>query len=385
VILGGFSFYPPTGLCAGGGGNTTRECEIRQCIRTLHKSFPRLSAARISELLFRQEGVRRSVSAINAQFRRANLPTTVTPRSPYHKKNVERDRHFLRLVVGVPPRQKDGTLSKRHSSNVARDIINDNDHKYNNLHKATARKVIAAAGYYTAIRRIGPGITATNNGQRRAFYNKCRRFTALQWTLICFSDAHTLSPNHISNPRNERVVIKIGTVAPALAKVRRNDSRVQPTLHVYGCLTRYGMLGPYFIEGTINSITYRAQVLDHLLPDLIAKHGPHESFIFMQDGAGEHISARTQNHIRNDTTVTFWPKGVWPGNSPDLNPIEGFWPLLRHAVTPPGVYKLSNVEMRRRATLWFSRVTVDQCRAATSGMVARMQELAAAKFWSIAH
>jgi len=333
--------------------------------------------------LFRQEGVSRSVSAINAQLRRENQ-TTVAPRSPYRKKNVERDKAFLRLVVGVLPLQKDGTKSKRHSIKVAINIINDGDEKFSPLANTQALRIIKSNGYFSAIRRIGPGITANNNTQRRSFYAKCRRFTELQWQLVCFSDAHTLSPNHISNPRNERVVIKIGTTPPAVAKVRRSDSRVQPTIHVYGCLTRYGMCGPYFVIGKLNSKTYQSEVLEHLLPDLRAKHGPHESFIFMQDGAGEHVSGDTQNYLRGKD-ITFWPKGIWPGNSPDLNPIEGFWSLLRATVTPPGQYGLSNDELKRRATLWFSRVTVEQCRKACSGMVGRMQQLAAAKFWSIPH
>jgi len=125
-------------------------------------------------------------------------------------------------------------------------------------------------------------------------------------------------------------------------------------------------------------------VLDHLLPDLIAKHGDGEDFIFMQDGAGEHVSKSTQQYLTR-SAVSFWPKGLWPGNSPDINPIENLWPQLRAAVTPPGQYGLSNAEMRRRATVWFHHYSVADCRAAMSSMVSRMQQLSAAQFWSIAH
>lgn len=376
--------FPATGLPGGGGGNTPREREIRQAIRTIKKLRPTATAERISQILWSTEHVRRSPSAIKSQLRREGCPTTVPRRISYHKKNVARDAHFLRLVVGTLPLLKDGTRGNRHSNNVARAIINDGDEKYNHLDKKSAVAIISTAGYYSAVRRVGPGITELNNTQRRSFYYKFRRYTALQWQLVCFSDAHTLSPNHISNPRNERVVVPIGTSPPSLKKVRRNDARAQPALHTYGCLTRYGICGPYFVEGKLNSATYQSEVLDHLLPDLEAKHGDGEDFILMQDNAGEHISKSTQAYF-SKVSVVAWPPRVWPGNSPDLNPIEGFWPLLRHAVTPPGVYGLSNTEMRRRATVWFSKVTVAQCRVAMSGMVNRMRELSAAKFWSIAH
>ena len=105
---------------------------------------------------------------------------------------------------------------------------------------------------------------------------------------------------------------------------------------------------------------------------------------YFKKGAGEHVSASTQSYLRQNCR-NFWPKRVWPGNSPDLNPIEGFWTLLRAAVTPVGQYGLSNAEMRRRAIVWFNHITQEECRKATSGMVGRMVELEAADFWSIPH
>lgn len=380
----GFSSFPQRGLPGGVGGNSTEEVRIRQAIRTIHLLKPQAGPTGIQDTLWRTEGIRRSLSTIRRQLQREGCPIRVTPRTTYQKRNVARDKHFLKLVVGTLPLLKDGTRRNRHSTYVAMAIINGEDEKYDPINKRHARRVIDSAGYFTAVRRVGPGVTANNNTQRKGFHALTRRFNEIKWQGVAFSDAHTLSPNHVSNPRNDRIVIKKGTTPPAFAKVRRNDARVQPTLHVYGCLTRYGMCGPYFVEGKLNSSTYQSEVLDFLIPDLKAKYGPHESFIFMQDGAGEHVSKDTQKYLRK-TGITFWPKGIWPGNSPDLNPIEGFWSLLRSTVTPPGQYGLSNVEMRRRATLWFNRVTIEQCRTATSGMVGRMRELSANNFWSISH
>jgi len=327
--------------------------------------------------LWRLEHVRRSDSAIKAQWR--NVPH----RTHYRCKNVERDAAFLKLVIGVLPLLKDGTRRHRHSIREACAILNDEE-KYNEIGTTQGQRIIKANGFYSAIRRVGPGVTLRNNAQRRAFYDKMRRFTALRWEYVCFSDAHTLQPNHIPNPRNDRVVIRIGQIAPPLAKVRQTDRRVQPAVHCYGCITRYGLLGPYFVIGKLNSKTYKSEVLLKLLPDLEAKHRSDESFIFMQDGAGEHVSGFTQDYLRT-TDITFWPKGIWPGNSPDLNPIEGFWSLLRATITPVGQYNLSNDVLMERATDWFKNVTVEQCRKACRGMVGRMQQLSAGKFWSIAH
>lgn len=125
---------------------------------------------------------------------------------------------------------------------------------------------------------------------------------------------------------------------------------------VWGCIDGKGPGPLYVVEGTMRRDQYKRVLNDVLLPYVSASGYNENSWTFQQDNAPCH----TAKTIKNFMSSRNIPVLAWPGNSPDLSPIENVWYLLKSLV-----YKRSNpskeILIKNIQEVWNGSPEIRQC------------------------
>jgi hypothetical protein len=101
---------------------------------------------------------------------------------------------------------------------------------------------------------------------------------------------------------------------------------------IWGIISSKGVGDLYFVDGTMKSDQYIKVLKENVQPQMKYWFGgrgrPRKGTppaYFMQDGAPCHRSRASMN-VLNGMKLKVLP---WPGNSPDMNPIENVWRVLK--------------------------------------------------------
>ena len=109
------------------------------------------------------------------------------------------------------------------------------------------------------------------------------------------------------------------------------------------------LIGPFRLENGIkmNSATYTAFLNDKVLPVITSMpRSSRQNLIFMQDNAPSHASQYTKIFLDQHNFVGKRLMN-WPACSPDLNPIENYWAIVKSKLYDQGKQYFSCDELWR--------------------------------------
>jgi len=158
-----------------------------------------------------------------------------------------------------------------------------------------------------------PLLTLRMKKMRLMFAKKYKHWTSSDWRNVMYSDESSFK-----TIRSSSVMVRRPLGAdPYDPRFTVKTVKWPDSIMVWGCFSgNKGRGGLFFLppKTTMNGEKYKAVLENHLLPSMQM----HESTHFLQDGAPCHKSKLVMWFLKDANFHII----DWPGNSPDLNPIE---------------------------------------------------------------
>lgn len=243
----------------------------------------------------------------------------------------------------------------------------------------TVRAAFAKEGYFRRVGRKKPYLSASHKEARLQWALEHRHWTLDQWERwAMFTD--------------ECYVWTSGTRG-RIWLTRRADEEYHPdciipkfdksgSIMIWG-----GILGGTKTElfvwerndfGNINSETYVRHIIVPIIWPFVLEHSTRQGapmeIQVIEDGAAAHRSAFTEEHRQHYGIKRMW----WPSRSPDLNPIENVWHLLKNILQRRRPRPRTSQEWKEAVLAAWAEISSEELRELVRSMPDRIEAVIAA-------
>ena len=263
-----------------------------EAVRALRRMRIYISVSGLRKLVYK---VRRKRSV--ADRRRSGRPRTTATREDKALVHLATRNRFMTLP------QLSHALHSEGSQRVSRQTVS---------------RRLKERGLFRRVAVRRPLLTRAQKRKRREWARKYLKAGIQFWSKVNFSDEKIFEAGRscarvkVSRKSGEKYHSACIQLAP-----KRGVK-----IHVWGLISWHGVGPLRQVVGNLNAAEYQRQIIFDIdqLCNVDPIH-PRKNSIFQQDKAPAHMARTTLNFLAQKG-VSLLP---WPGNSPDLNPIENVW------------------------------------------------------------
>jgi hypothetical protein len=198
--------------------------------------------------------------------------------------------------------------------------------------------------------------------QRLMFCKRHAQWSVARWKKVMFSDESTFLQDNCTP-----VVVRRLPGSSALhPRYTVKTVKHSPGVMVWGCFGHAGAGALTFLDkgARMNSAMYTSVMDAHLVGSMARLRCK----VYQQDKAPCHTSKISMNWFRNKRITLL----EWPGNSPDLNPIENLWQFMKRRINRERYTSMTTLK-NEILCAWRECVTPELCAKLVESMPRRIK------------